>query len=176
VAYPFNWRPLGTKLCDGPDSYGRPEWNGGHLLFADGSVSFYSEQTSPDILKRFAAAPPVATEEQTAVPEQVFQIGDFYWERIELASDPESQRNYFCKSLENSKGKLLVIQVFAVEKEIEPPLYKGGPAPEGLLRIDSTTDIAKVLEATSMSEDATPAQFAANLKRLQALQGQLRKK
>lgn len=173
-AYPFNWRPLGTRLCDGPDSYGRPEWNGGHLLFADGSVSFFSDQTSPDILKRFAAAPPVATEEQTAVPEQVFQTGDFFWERIELESDSESKRDYFCKSLENSQGELLVIQVFAVEKEIEPPLYKGGPAPQGLLRIDSSTDITSALKATPLADATSPAQFEANVKLLKSFQKQLK--
>jgi len=75
--YPFNWRPLGTKLCDGPNSFGFPAWDGGHLLKADGSVSFFTDQTSPEILKIFATAPPVATKEQTMVPEKKFEITDF---------------------------------------------------------------------------------------------------
>ncbi|MCA9023506.1 MAG: DUF1559 domain-containing protein, partial [Planctomycetaceae bacterium] len=66
-SYPFNWRPLGIKFCAEPDSYGRPDWKGGHLLFADGSVSFFSDQTAPEIMERFADAPPVAPPEQTAV-------------------------------------------------------------------------------------------------------------
>ncbi|WP_339733996.1 DUF1559 domain-containing protein [uncultured Gimesia sp.] len=169
--YPFNWRPLGTKLCEGPNSYGRSNWNGGHLLFADGSVSFLSDQTAPEILKRFAEAPPVATEAQTAAPDRVFQTGDFRWEwqPIELESDSESKHKYFAKTLENKKQKLLVIQVFFAPKGAGRR-KKEGPAPQLLLRIDSTTDIAQELEESSMSEDATPAQLAANVKTLQKLQ------
>tara|TARA_R110002111_G_scaffold107056_2_gene165444 strand:+ start:7421 stop:8461 length:1041 start_codon:yes stop_codon:yes gene_type:complete len=174
-AYPFNWRPLGTKLCEGPGSYGRPDWDGGHLLFADGSASFFSVQTSPEILKRFAAAPPVATPEQTAVPGQVFQTGDFRWERTDLQSDSESKHNYFVKSMENSEGAPLVIRVFVVEKGASTE-KKGSPSPQLLLHIDSTTDIAQVLEESSMAEDATPEQLAANVKTLQTLQKQLSNK
>lgn len=71
--YPFNWRALGTKLCDGPNSFGCLPWDGGHLLFADGSVSYFSDQTSPEILKRLADAPPLATKEQTMAPEKIFK-------------------------------------------------------------------------------------------------------
>ncbi|MCA9022470.1 MAG: DUF1559 domain-containing protein [Planctomycetaceae bacterium] len=59
--YPFNWRPLGSKLCDGPESFGHPGWDGGHLLLVDGRVSFFSEETSPEILRHLANAVPVAT-------------------------------------------------------------------------------------------------------------------
>ena len=174
-SYPFNWRPLGSKLCKGPDSYGLPEWNGGHLLFADGSASFYSDQTSPEILKRFAAAPPVVTAAQSAAPDRVFQTGIFNWEPIELNSDSKSKHKYFGNALENGDRKLLVINIFIVEKS-EGPRKKGGPSPHLLLRINSTTDIAQALEETSMAQEATPEQFQANIKTLQTLQKRLLKK
>ncbi|MDF1746903.1 MAG: hypothetical protein P1V19_24645, partial [Gimesia sp.] len=75
--YPFNWRPLGTKLCDGPNSYGCPPWNGGHLLFADGSVLFFSDETSPKILEMLAGMQPHATKELTVVPKKEFVTGGF---------------------------------------------------------------------------------------------------
>ncbi|QDV48899.1 DUF1559 family PulG-like putative transporter [Gimesia fumaroli] len=168
-AYPFNWRPLGTKLCAGPASYGYPEWNGGHLLFADGSVSFFSQETSPEILKRFAAAPPIATAEQIATPDQVFQTGPFQLESIKLESDTESKHNYFGRALKNSEAKLLLIQVFYVEKGASTQ-KTGGPSPQLLLSVDSSTDIAQALKETSMAEDATSEQLAANVKTLQTLQ------
>ncbi|QDT40778.1 hypothetical protein Pan241w_08370 [Gimesia alba] len=172
-AYPFNWRPLGTKLCDGDDGYGRPEWKGGHLLFADGSVSFFSQGIDPGILERFAAAPPVATAEQIAAPDRVFPPRGTSWDRIELQSDPQSQRNYFAFALQAENDMLLVIQVFAVEKEPDPPPKKGGSPPLLILRVESATDITAALEETSMAQDTTPAQLAANVKTLQALQKRL---
>lgn len=173
-AYPFNWRPLGTRLCDGPDSYGRSDWKGGHLLFADSSVSFFSQDTSPEILKRFAAAPPVATKAQTAVPDQVFQTGLFELESIKIESDSESKHNYFGRALRNGKGKLLLIQVFYVEKGASTK-KTGGPSPQLLLSVDATTNISEVLKETSMAEDATPEQLAANVKTLEGLQKRLLK-
>ena len=172
-AYPFNWRPLGTKLCDGDDGYGRPEWKGGHLLFADGSVSFFSQTIDSGILKRFAEAPPVATAEQIAAPDRVFPPGGTSWDRIELQSDSQSQQNYFAFALQAENDRLLVIQVFAVEKEADPPPIKGGHPPLLILRVDSSTDITAALEETSMSQDTTPAQLAANVKTLESLQKRL---
>ena len=58
----------------------------------------------------------------------------------------------------------MVIQVYVVKKETEPPRRKGGPAPHGLFRINSTTDVAQALGETSMSQETTPAQFQANVK------------
>ncbi|QDU08985.1 hypothetical protein V202x_23550 [Gimesia aquarii] len=72
-SYPFNWRSLGVKLCVGPESFGEPDWKGGQLLMADGRVSFFSEETSPEILRRLANAPPVATKTQTAAPQIIFE-------------------------------------------------------------------------------------------------------
>lgn len=176
-SYPFNWRPLGTKLCKGSNSYGLSEWNGGHLLFADGRVSFFSDQTSPEILKRFAAAPPIATEAQTTSPDRIFQTGNFHWEwqPIDLESDSESKHKYFVKMLENGDRKLLVINVFIAPKGAERRMIEG-PAPRLLLRIKATTDVITALEETSMSQDSTSDQLAANVKTLQAFQKRLLKK
>ena len=80
--YPFNWRPLGSKLCDGPDSFGCPPCHGGHLLFADGSVLFFSDETAPKILEMFAAMQPHATKEQTAVPNKKFVTSGFEKKKI----------------------------------------------------------------------------------------------
>ncbi|MFK7776847.1 MAG: DUF1559 domain-containing protein [Gimesia sp.] len=71
--YPFNWRPLGTKFCDGPNSFGCSVWAGSNLLFADGRVSLFSDKTSPEIMKSLTTAPPVATKSQTATPTTIFQ-------------------------------------------------------------------------------------------------------
>ncbi|MCH9655375.1 MAG: DUF1559 domain-containing protein [Planctomycetes bacterium] len=174
--YPFNWRPLGTKLCNGPASYGRPAWHGGHLLLADGSVSFFSDETSPEILKSLASSPPVATQVQTIKPATIFQTGNYQWKRVALYSDPEGPNTYFANVMKKIGGNPLVIQVYVVKKETEPPRRKGGPAPHGLFRINSTTDVAQALGETSMSQETTPAQFQANVKTLQQMQKRLPKK
>mgnify|MGYP003663494930 CR=1 FL=1 len=177
--YPFNWRPLGNKLCDGPESFGHPPWDGGHLLFADGSVSFFSDQTSPEILERFAAAPPVATPEQTAVPATIFQTGDFHWERIDLQSDPQGEAKYVAKVLRNAAGTPLAVNVYSAAKLTPEELDQQKSIPDSLqflLQIDSTTDIAPALEATPLIQSATPEQITANVKTLQALQKQLHNK
>ena len=70
--YPFNWRPLNAPLNSGPDSYGA--WaDGGHICLADGSVRFFPNTTDAAVLTSLANAPPVATQEQTAVPDHEFQ-------------------------------------------------------------------------------------------------------
>ncbi len=66
--YPFNWRSLKTPLNNGPDGYG--VWtDGGYICLADGSVRFFSNATDTALLKSLANAPPVATSEQTNVPD-----------------------------------------------------------------------------------------------------------
>lgn len=66
--YPFNWRPLHPPLNSGPNSYG--VWpDGGFLCLADGSVRFLSNATDATLVTSLANAPPVATKEQTIVPD-----------------------------------------------------------------------------------------------------------
>ncbi|QDU08987.1 DUF1559 domain-containing protein [Gimesia aquarii] len=178
-SYPFNWRALGAKLCDGPDSYGCLPWSGGHLLFADGSVSFFSNKTSSKILKRFADAPPIATKEQIEAPSKIFQTGLYHWSRIDLQTNPQSRIKYFVNVLRNEAGAALVIRIFTYEKfelteaEKKEPRALEFSLPELLLQIDSTTDIRKALESTSLFKTASPEQFQANVKTLKALQKQL---
>ncbi|HCO24325.1 MAG: hypothetical protein CME31_12845 [Gimesia sp.] len=176
--YPFNWRPLGTKLCQGPASYGRPEWGGGHLLFADGHIKFFTDATSSQMLQRYDAAPPVATKAETAVPKKVFQTGNFHWDRIDLQSDPEGRDEYFAYSLSGSANVLLKLNVYSQvllteEEQKQPKSYLEGP--QFLLEIDSTTDIAAALKATPLVDAATSEQLEANVKTLQALQKRLQK-
>ena len=173
--YPFNWRPLGTKLCNGPGSYGRSVWRGGHLLLADGSVSFFSDETSPEILKSLANAPPIATKEQTKTPATIFQTGNYQWEHIKLVSDPQGENEYFANVLQDTKKKALVIKLsfsanLTEEERDQPKLVI--PVPHFFLQIDSTTDIATVLKASSLSKATTPTQFEANVKTLESLQRQ----
>jgi len=153
-SYPFNWRPLGTKLCQGPAGYGRPDWGGGHLLFADGHIKFFT------------------------TPSKKFQTGDFHWERIDLQSDPQGRDEYFATSLSGSTDVLLKLNVYSQillteEEQKQPKLYLKGP--QFLLEIDSTTDIAAALKATPLAAAATPEQWEANVKTLLALQKQLHK-
>ncbi len=183
-AYPFNWRPLGTKLCSGPESFGYPAWNGGHLLMADGRVVFYSDEISAEILKSFSDAPPVATKEETVQPAKRFQTGDYHWRRIDLQPEPKEkteskeQREYYANVLRNEADAPLVIRVFKETKgnlteEEARNIKLKFPVSSCILQIESTTDIAKALEATTLFKAATSEQFQANVKLLQSLQKQL---
>ena len=174
--YPFNWRALGTKLCNGPQSYGRPAWRGGHFVFASGKVSFLANETSPDILKRLADAPPVATKEQTAKPDTTFQTGNIRWERIELESNPQGENYYFVNVLREASGKNLVLNLYfyanlTEEERDQPKLVV--PVPHFFLEIDSTTDVTQALEKSPLSQETTPEQFQSNMKTLESLQKQL---
>lgn len=177
-SYPFNWRPLGTKLCQGSASYGRPEWGGGHLLFADGHIKFFTDATSSQMLQRYDAAPPVATKTETAVPKKVFQTGDYRWDRIDLQSDPKARDEYFATGLKGSANGLFKLNVYSQillteEEQEQPKLYLKGP--RFLFEIDSTTDIAAALKETPLVDATTPEQLEANMKTLQALQKRLQK-
>lgn len=174
--YPFNWRPLGTKLCDGLHSFGHPPWGGGHLLRADGSVTFLSDQTAPEILQAFAEAPPVATRAQTAVPDRTFEYGDFLWERIDLQSDPRAENIYVVKVLRKKWGAPLLINVYSaanISPEVRATYKYQGDTLNFLLQIAASTDIADVLQATSLKEESSPQQWAANVKLLKSIQAQL---
>jgi len=177
--YPYNWRTLGTKLCNGPQSYGRPAWRGGHFVFADGKVSFLANETSPDIMKRLTNAPPVATKEQTAKPPTTFITGNVRWERIELLSNPEGENCYFVNVLREAGGKNLVIYLYfyanlTEEERDQPKLVV--PVPHFFLEIDDSTNIAEELKATLLFKQTTPEQFQSNVKTLESLQKQLLKK
>lgn len=187
-SYPFNWRPLGAKLCEGPDSFGYPPWKAGHLLFADGSVSLFTEQTSDVILKKFAAAPPVPTEEQTAVPDKTFVTGNFEWEVKPLQSDSKAELVYQVKSLVNSEKIPVLIQVFSMVRPLEEKeIYKRmkekddqrrdeeprRPMPKLLFSITSQTDIPQAVKESPLPEVTTPEQRESNLKLLQSLQSRL---
>jgi hypothetical protein len=66
--YPFNRRPLHPPLNSGPSIYG--VWpDGGFLCLADGSVRFSSNTTDATLLTSLSNAPPVATKQQTIVPD-----------------------------------------------------------------------------------------------------------
>ena len=174
--YPFNWRPLGTKLCDGPNSFGHTPWSGGHLLRADGSVTFFTDQTSPEILQAFAEAPPVAPRAQTAVPDRRFEYGDFLWERIDLQSVPRAENIYVVKVLRKKWGAPLLINVYTaanISPEVRATYKYQGDILHFLLRIDASTDITDVLQATSLKEETTPKQWAANMNLLKSIQQQL---
>ena len=177
--YPFNWRPLGTKLCDGPESFGHPSWDGGHFLFADGHVTFFSDDITPEILSLLAAAPPIPSAEQMAVPEKRFETGDFHWDYVSLQSQPDDKNTYFAKILQTDSNSLVLINLFSsenlTESEEEELIehQRAFPTPHFFLCIDSTMDLAEALESTSMFKATTTAQFAANVKTLQALQERL---
>jgi hypothetical protein len=66
--YPFHWRPLGARLNDGPDSYGRSTADGALIAFADGVIRFIPNEIDPAVFKQMADAPPVPTAEATALP------------------------------------------------------------------------------------------------------------
>lgn len=177
--YPFNWRPLGTKLCAGPESFGHPPWDGGHLLFADCRVAFFSDDTAPEILRRLADAPPIVTKAQTAVPNHMFQTVDFNWEWIDLKSNPQDQNKYQAKVLRNSAGTPLLINVYsAANLSLEELEYTKSRRDSFyfLVQIGPTTDIASALIATALADATSPAQFQANVKTLESLQKQLLKK
>ncbi|WP_197997475.1 DUF1559 family PulG-like putative transporter [Gimesia panareensis] len=175
-SYPFNWRPLGTKLCDGPHSFGHPAWDGGHLLRADGSVTFFSDQTAPEILKAFAEAPPVATREQTAVPDRTFDYGDFHWERVDLQSDLIAENIYVALVLRHYWETSLLINVYTAANR--SPEERRNSKSQGdrlhfLLKIDASTDIAAALKATTLKDESSPQQFQANVKLLQEIQKEM---
>ncbi|MFI4852449.1 MAG: DUF1559 domain-containing protein [Gimesia chilikensis] len=174
--YPFNWRPLGTKLCDGPDSFGQHAWDGAHLLLVDGSEHFYSTETAPEILQALADAPPIATGAQTAVPPRTFIIGEYEWERIDLQSDPQGENQYIVKVLRSPAGlplKMSVCSKYIVRPGDEPE-YKGkGAVFLFLAHIGPQTDIASTLKDTTLREETTPKQWAANMKLLKSIQQQL---
>ncbi|QDU48502.1 DUF1559 family PulG-like putative transporter [Gimesia panareensis] len=180
-AYPFNWRPLGTKLCADPDSFGYPVWRGGHLLLADGSTHFFAQETSPEILQRLAAAPPVPTAEQRAVPEKVFETQGFYWTVEKLESDPTNRRSFYVDILRNQRRQPLQLEVSysikPTEQEERGEILQVECYPLGcfLAHIDADTDIPQTLKSSALSEATSPEQFQANVKRLQQLQKDLPK-
>ncbi|QDU48499.1 DUF1559 family PulG-like putative transporter [Gimesia panareensis] len=176
-SYPFNWRPLGSKLCDGPHSFGRPVWGGGHLLRADGSVTFFSDQTAPEILKAFDKAPPIATREQTAVPDRTFQFGDFDWGGFDLPLDPQGDNRYIVEVFWDSSQRplqinLYITKYFTPEERAAHPRSSYRPL-RFLAHIGPQTDIAAALKATTLADETTPAQFQANVKLLQKIQQEL---
>lgn len=181
-AYPFNWRPLGTQLCAGPGSFGCPNWEGGHLLFADGKVLFFSDETSPEILKQLAAAPPVPASEQMAVPEKRFQTGIFYWKQMSLQTEPDRDHTYFAKVLENSDQRPVLIQLFRsnhkeLSEEEQQQMHledqRTFSVPRLILQISKTTDLQKALKDSPLSNDTNEAQMQVIHTRLESLQKQL---
>ena len=91
-SYPFNWRPLGTQLNAGPETFGRPTRDGAFLAMADGSVRFITNDVGADVLQKLAQALPLATAEQTAQPPRPDPFPDSGWnvERVPLESVPRS--------------------------------------------------------------------------------------
>ena len=87
--YPFNWRPLGTSLNSGPDSYGRPTGDGAMFVMADASVRFLQNEVDPSILKALANAPPVAPAEAVKVPNIHFGYARSDWtvSSVDLGGD-----------------------------------------------------------------------------------------
>lgn len=181
-AYPFNWRPLRTQLCNGPGSFGYPAWQGGHLLFADGSVSFFSDKTSAVILEKLAAAPPVPSREQMAVPEKRFETGIFYWKHLSLQTEPDRAYTCYAKVLENRDQQPVLIQLFrsnhrelseGEQQQMNLEDRRTFSLPRLMLQIDKSTDIPEVLKESLLSEAASPVQMQKNVELLQNLQSQL---
>ncbi len=91
--YPFNWRPLKLPFNQGKGSYGA--WpDGFHLCFADASIKFLSNRTSETIVQSLALAPPVATPEQTIVPNYAFQSSKIALKHLSFESDSSDPRNF----------------------------------------------------------------------------------
>lgn len=175
--YPLNWRQLGTKLCDGPDSFGQPAWDGVLLLLVDGSVHFYSTETSPEILQALAEAPPIATGAQTAVPQRSFKYGEYRWESFDLELDPQGDNRYEVQVLRNSKGMPLRVYCYVTKyftpEEIEAHPKSSFRPLRFLAQIGPQTNIASALKTTTLKEETTPKQWAANMKLLKSIQQQL---
>jgi hypothetical protein len=102
-AYPFNWRPLGTRLNAGTSGFGLPGKTGLHFLFADGSVRFVSSEMSADVLRAMADAPPVPEPARVAVPPRpaAYQCSGRHEEIVALGSG-EFSTNLACALLDRS--------------------------------------------------------------------------
>ncbi|MDA1231452.1 MAG: DUF1559 domain-containing protein, partial [Planctomycetota bacterium] len=137
--YPFNWRPLNAPLNSGPNSYGA--WpDGGHLCLADGSVKFFSNATDATLLTSLANAPPVATKEQTIVPDH----------RIESTFAP-LRRQWFEAKVEENWYKGTPGTTITFDLANEPyfaDVYDDNETGEPIWDVDHTTriDLQGVLE------------------------------
>jgi hypothetical protein len=103
--YPFNWRPLGTRLSSGPDSFGRPTGDGAFILTVDGSVRFFSNETSANVLKALANAPPIAKAELLIRPEAYFEYASSSgWTREGIDLDEHDPNGLSAVITIDSKG------------------------------------------------------------------------
>lgn len=91
--YPFNWRPLKLPFNQLNGSYGA--WpDGFHLCFADGSVRFLSNQTAEFVVQSLESAPPIATAEQTVVPNRTFQSSKISFKQLSFGSENSDPRDF----------------------------------------------------------------------------------
>jgi len=89
--YPFNWRRLSLPFNSGPDSYGRPIGKGTQICFADGSVRLLANNVDSEVVNSLRTAPPIALDEDTALPDRRFETRDFVERRIDTIPLGESQ-------------------------------------------------------------------------------------
>ncbi len=92
--YPFNWRRLSLPFNSGPDSYGRPTGEGVQICFADGSVRLLANNVDTEVVDALKMAPPVATDEDAAVPDRRFKTGGFIEPRTDTVLLARSQEPY----------------------------------------------------------------------------------
>ncbi len=91
--YPFNWRPLKLPFNQRNGSYGA--WPDGFLLcFADASIKFLPNRTSETVVQSLASAPPVATPEQTIVPNRTFQSSKMALKHYSFESESSDPRDF----------------------------------------------------------------------------------
>ena len=70
-AYPFNWRELKFPFNDGQGNYGSVD-DSTNICLADGSVSTFSQRTDQEVVRQLVEAPPVASDDEKALPSGVF--------------------------------------------------------------------------------------------------------
>ncbi len=117
--YPFNWRPLGSQLNAGPDSYGRPTEDGAFFLMGDGSVQQLSNDVDPSLLRTMASAPPIAPAERTQVPTGMFKcVATTDESHKTLEFDENDGEDYIAIVRYNPTETLYSVWFFSMEKEV----------------------------------------------------------
>lgn len=162
--YPFNWRPLGTQLNAGPDSYGRPTEDGAFFLMGDGSVQEIQNDVDPWILQSMAQAPPIAPTEKTRVPNRRFQcVDDTDETRRFLELNNQDDSGYQAIVRYNASETFYSVWMLAKEKDV-PRLV----SLEELKRVLEECPHAKQIMGPILLNDEA-AQCVSALKRLELL-------
>jgi hypothetical protein len=112
-AYPFNWRALSERLNDSPSGFGRPDQTSTQFGMADGSVRTLSQDVDPQILRAWAAAPPIATPEQIATPPRP---ASYRWSGVRREYHHMTD-DYSAESLINTKSGTVEIAIQQHDKD-----------------------------------------------------------